>query len=184
MGSSKTRFIGSAVKQYRKLFKAVPSPQPMPPITAGKSRLCVAGFQISPATSHAHFLASEIAKQHPDQYETWFYWTFSEYYPYIIGKFKHVEFPAELKGHDTSPMVWIESAAAPTGGEGEGEGGKIDIIPIGGDVEMVRWVGANFKDSQEVMACADKGPWKTMLDIDSVSSVLHARNGPKATVPL
>ena len=103
----------AAYAGYRK-FTAAPHPPVSPPVAPGKTRICVAGFTTCPETGHAHYLANTLAKSFPDKYETWYYFDNYEYYPFVKEKFKQVEFPEELKGHNTSPFVWCGWRAGPS----------------------------------------------------------------------
>jgi len=107
---------------------AVSNPPPAPPIPDGVTRICVAGYSFSPPTGHAHELAARLADAHPDKFETWYYFSMFEYWPFAMERFAEVEFPPELKGHSTSPMVWFE------------KGENFDVTPIGGDKEFTTWV--------------------------------------------
>lgn len=86
-------------------------PPPFNPIPAGKKRICVAAFQVNSwivAAHGARMIAAEIQRVHPDEYETWFYFTNKDnFYSFLKEKFDPVPFPEHLKGHETSPFVWI-----------------------------------------------------------------------------
>jgi len=119
---------------------------PSPPVPPGKIRLCIAGFHISPHTGRARKIASLIARKFPDQYETWYVWgSSSEYESFIIERTRDVPFPPELKGHGSSPFVYLEQGASKT------------TTPIGGREQLAQWVLKNFTD-QEIVALASE--WK------------------------
>lgn len=101
----------------------------MHPVPEGKTRICVAGYKISPYTGRSRYMAAEIAKAFPSEYETWFYFDDSDkYFAFLKEKFDPVPFPAHLKGHQSSPFVWLE------------KGSKNDITPLGGNDYFSKWV--------------------------------------------
>uniref|UniRef100_A0A7S1LWZ0 Uncharacterized protein n=1 Tax=Neobodo designis TaxID=312471 RepID=A0A7S1LWZ0_NEODS len=104
------------------------NPPPSPPIPEGKTRICVAGYSFSPPTGHAHELAARLADEFPDRFETWYYFSMFEYWPFAKERFEHVNFPPALKGHSTSPFVWFE------------HGPNYEVTPIGGDDRFTTWV--------------------------------------------
>lgn len=120
---------------------------PRKPVPAGKTRICVAGFKVSPHTGRARWLAYEIARQHPDLYETWFYFDSSaEFYYFLKETFDPVPFPQHLKGHSSSPFVWIEQGLA------------CDITPIGGREHFAKWAAEKFPEEKEILDIAKN--WK------------------------
>lgn len=113
---------------------------PRNPVPEGKKRICVAGFRASPFTGRARAVAALIAEQYPDQYESWFYFDTSDnFYAFLKETFDPVPFPPHLKGHASSPFVWLEH-------------GKGNVItPIGGNDYLSKWVNeqpALAKDSK------------------------------------
>ena len=61
-------------------------------------------------TGRARNLAALIAATHPDKYETWFYFAGSDdFYGFLKITFDSVPFPEHLKGHSSSPFVWLET---------------------------------------------------------------------------
>jgi hypothetical protein len=140
-----TPFVVVVVVVSKKVFgfamgnaaSANPQPPASTPVPNGKTRVCVAGFRISPYTGRARYLAAELAAQYPNEFETWFYFdSGSNFYAYIQKKFENVPFPPHLKGHCTSPMVWLE------------RGATNDVEPLGGCNHMVEWI----KKDQRLMA--------------------------------
>ena len=126
---------------------ATVDPPPSPPIAKGKTRICVTGYSfISPPTGHAHLLADAIARAQPDKYETWYYWSMWSWSAYMVGKFASVSFPPELKGHSTSPFVWLES------------GDDKRIMPIGGDENFADWAKKTFAGSEGIVGVAREAP--------------------------
>ena len=121
---------------------------PSSPVPEGRTRICVAGFHLSPPTGKAHFLADAIAKKHPNQYETWYYFDLYTFYKFTAWRFANVEFPERLKGHDTSPFVWLE------------RGEMLTAEPLGGCDDFSDWVIANpaLRDDDEIQTMALKQP--------------------------
>ena len=101
---------------------------PRNPVPEGKTRVCVAGYKISPYTGHARATAALIAAAYPDTYESWFYFDSSDnFYGFLKETFDSVPFPPHLKGHASSPFVWLE------------RGATNEITPIGGDSHLSEW---------------------------------------------
>ena len=116
---------------------SVPVP-PRKPVPNGKTRLCVAGFTVSPYTGRARTIAAQIAKLYPEEYETWFYFGSStNYYDFLKLTFDPIPFPPHLKGHGTSPFVWTE------------RGATNEIEPIGGLSHFKEWVEKQDKVAKE-----------------------------------
>ena len=110
---------------------------PRNPVPANKTRICVSGYKISPYTGHARATAAAIAEAFPDKYETWFYFAPSnDFYAFLKATFDDVPFPEHLKGHASSPFVWLEAGA------------KNEITPVGGDSHLSQYV----QDKPELMA--------------------------------
>jgi hypothetical protein len=111
------------------------------PVPTGKTRICVASF---PYAWHGIFVADAIAKHFPQEFETWYYVSpKDEFYaflkvavclvskislcapqPFLFVlctqlKFDSVPFPAHLKGHDTSPIIWLEVVSTDTPSQNE-----------------------------------------------------------------
>merc|ERR1719444_533758 len=96
-----------------------PSVPLRPPVPAGLTRICVAGFGTSHNVGRAQKLAAAVAEAHADKYETWFYFSNLGY-----GKFLKTvleELPADQKAkqstldkgttvgqHHSAPFVWFE----------------------------------------------------------------------------
>jgi len=92
----------------------------------------MAGFAISSYTGQGRELAAKIAAKFPGEYETWFYFASQkQYYDFLKVKFDPVPFPPHLKGHSSSPFIWIE------------RGNSFDIELIGGTTNLQKWVLAN-----------------------------------------
>ena len=101
---------------------------PRNPVPEGKTRICVAGYKVSPYTGHARATAAAIAAAHPDSYESWYYFDSSApFYAFLKETFDPVPFPPHLKGHASSPFVWLE------------RGATNEITPIGGDSHLSEW---------------------------------------------
>ncbi len=140
---------------------SVPKPPPTPPVAAGKTRICVTGYTMSPPTAHAHNLAALIAKKYPDQFETWYYFDNFCCFSFMQQKFDPVPFPAHLKGHSTSPFVWFETSPNV-------------IEPIGGNDHFSAWAKTRFASDSEIAQYAAAAP--------TMSEMMHAGKNP-ATVP-
>lgn len=77
-------------------------------------------------------MAAEIAKLHPEKYESWFYFDGADqFYAFLKEMFDPVPFPPHLKGHSSSPFVWLE------------HGPQNEITPIGGNDHFSKWVSSN-----------------------------------------
>lgn len=131
---------------YHATVGVAPPPQSLP-VPSGKTRICVVGYStVSPSTAHAHELADVIAKSMPQKFESWYYFSNMGWSSYCVSRTKDVEFPSELKGHSTSPFVFLE------------EDGGAKTTPIGGDSQFSAWAlkQRDFADSTDVLAAAKK----------------------------
>jgi hypothetical protein len=99
----------AAFMVFRTLTHVVTTPK-ITPVPAGKTRICVAGYTHSPPTAKARFLATLIAEEFPGKFETWFYYD-GAFSNFTTKRFANVDFPAHLKGHSTSPFVWLETGS-------------------------------------------------------------------------
>lgn len=132
--------------------KPVPA---FPPIAPGKQRICVAGYTTSHHTGRARAVAHKLATLNPSLFETWFYFAgSSDYYKFLKEKFDPIPFPDHLKGHASSPFVWIE--------ENGGEAGNNKITPIGGRDHFCKWLQQNHADivagDKELQTLVTTGP--------------------------
>lgn len=139
---------------------------PRNPVPEGKTRICVAGYKISPYTGRSRTLAASIAEQHPGKYESWFYFDEANaYFAFLKELFDPVPFPPHLKGHASSPFVWLE------------HGETNEITPIGGNDYFSKWISENpdFANSEAIRKLA--GSWVGACD------VFHnkAADAPKST---
>ena len=125
-----TSAVFLAILVYKVLFTR-PDPPASPPIAKGKTRICVTGYTFSPPTANAHYLADKLVSLQRDKYETWYYFDNFAWGAFTLDKFASVKFPPELKGHSTSPFVWLES------------GDDKRITPIGGFAEFGVWAKKN-----------------------------------------
>lgn len=134
---------------------------PCNPVPAGKTRVCVAGYKVSHHTGRARKLAHLIAKNFPDQFETYFYFDSGNcYHNFLMEKFDNVSFPDHLKGHDSSPFVWLE---APDG----------TITPIGGRQAFQEWIAlqstpVKLMECKEIEECT-----KNPKSAPSVTEAFH-----------
>jgi len=124
--------------------KVVP---PRKPVPAGKIRICEAGYNASPHTGRARQIVGYIASHYPNEYESWFYFDSGDkYFAFLHQMFDNVKFPENLKGHATSPFIWMET--------GNNEIAEL----IGGRAELSAWAKAKFpKDQGLVDLCST---WK------------------------
>ncbi|CUG90775.1 Hypothetical protein, putative, partial [Bodo saltans] len=82
---------------------------PRNPVPEGKTRICVAGDNICPYAGRSRDIAALIAQLLPNEYETWFYFgETKEFRAFTKVMFDPVPFPPHLKGHASSPFVWLE----------------------------------------------------------------------------
>ena len=137
-----------SLRSVFRYFFDQPTPMPpMPPRTpvpANKIRICVAAFQFSHRAGRAHYLASEVAALHGDQYETWFYFnTPTNYYKFLQEFFDPIPFPDRLKGHDTSPFVWLET----------GNDNKMELL--GGLDDFQKYCSERFKEPTILDQCVE-----------------------------
>lgn len=79
-----------------------------------------------------------LSPSHSISYETWYYWDASgPFYAFTAEKFADVSFPEHLKGHSSSPFVWLEHPSS------DGSG-KNSIEPIGGCDHFCEWIQKNL----------------------------------------
>jgi hypothetical protein len=126
------------------------NPPPCNPIPAAKTRICIAGFTMSSYTGLAHRLAGLVGGLYSTHYETWYYWdSQAAYYAFLKEKFDPIPFPPHLKGHSSSPFVWLE------------RGDKHEIELIGGATEFQKWVLAqkDLASNPDIRTVAE-GKWK------------------------
>ena len=141
---------------------ALPIPD-SPPIPANKTRICIAAVPVSPYSGRAHNLVAKIAELYPNEYETWYHFdAFPHFSDFIVKKFEPVPFPEHLKGHGSSPFVWLEN------------GEDKVITPIGGCNELQIWSKEKFPNNEQIQALACGGV------MSFLSEMWHA-NGPPAT---
>jgi hypothetical protein len=141
----------------------VPVPE-RPAVPAGKTRICVAGFGISHNVGGAQKLASAIAAEYPDQYETWFY--FSTFHFHDFLKTLKEEIPEHQKSqsstldkgktmgeHTSAPFVWFERADEPA------------FEAKGGRDKFCEWAGTEFPNVESIQALAsvDEPSFKGMF---------------------
>jgi glutathione S-transferase len=122
--------------------KAVP---PRKPVPQGKIRICEAGYNASPHTGRARQIIGYIAAKYPNEYESWFYFDAGDkYFKFLHDMFDNVTFPAHLKGHGTSPFIWLETAP-----------NEIHTL-IGGRADLATWVKSKFPNDKELLELAGK----------------------------
>jgi hypothetical protein len=127
---------------------SIPPEPASPPIPEGKIRICVAGTHVSPHVSRARQIAAYLAHKYPDQFETWFYFLPFDvcccdgYFSYIQEKTKDIKFPPHLKGHSTTPLVWLLN------------GPEQSWTVLGGRSEFFSWAVAQFPQDKELQKLA------------------------------
>jgi hypothetical protein len=153
-----------ALSVLRQNVDVVKTPK-VTPVPAGKIRICVSGYTHSAPTAKARYLATLIAEEFPDKFETWFYFSSSMFFNFTAKKFANVDFPAHLKGHATSPFVWLET------------GSDNVIEPLGGAEFLSAWAldaKNGVSGSAKVKALAELEPG--IMDYINGTS-FHATNG-------
>lgn len=131
-----------------------------PQIPGGKTRICVAGFGVSPHTGRAYHIASMIAKKYGDKYETWFYFSTFGFGTFLNETLKP-EIPDDQKSkegtkdkgktiaeHTSSPFVWLETYNSD-------EKKNVVTDAIGGRDMFSDWVVENFSDDAELKDLAE-----------------------------
>ncbi len=112
------------------------------------------GTTVSLHAGRAHAIADAIVASDPSKYETWYYWTgYAEYGRFILERFANVPFPAHLKGHSTSPFVWIEQGP-PADKSAAAAAATSVLTPIGGRDRFAEWAVARFATVQGPKAAA------------------------------
>lgn len=121
--------------------------KPQSTVPAGKIRICVAGYWYSPYTGRAHKLANHLAAAYPETFDSWFYWGESHgaFYRYLQDTFDKVPFPEKVKGHASSPFVWLEVAKSDASGTSAAPQNAIDgdnavLEIIGGNAQFQQWI--------------------------------------------
>eukprot|EP00931_Biecheleriopsis_adriatica_P071106 TRINITY_DN44962_c0_g1_i1.p1 TRINITY_DN44962_c0_g1~~TRINITY_DN44962_c0_g1_i1.p1 ORF type:complete len:153 (-),score=29.13 TRINITY_DN44962_c0_g1_i1:11-469(-) len=131
---------------------------PRPPVAAGKTRICIAGYGISHHTNRAGRLARAIVDANPDKYESWFYFN-TKGYPELLSKVK-TELSAsqqkEFAAHKTAPFCWLELPD----GRRDAKGGRD---------KLCEWVIRHFTTQRydEALEIALLTPTLTELWVDS-----------------
>jgi len=130
-------------------------------VPAGKTRICVSGFRVSLNCGISQKLARAIARAHPGQYESWFYFPgpklgWEPYRSFIndILKQELSDNQKELHNWHSAPCVWLEQPPAKAGGE------RV-ITMLGGGDRFREWVlknSATFAGSPGVLILASREP--------------------------
>jgi hypothetical protein len=142
-----------------------------PSVPAGVTRICVSGFGLSHNAGRAQMLAALIAKKHPTEYETWFYFStfgFGDFLKTVILP----EIPEDQKAkagttdkgksigeHTSSPFVWLETTS----------GDKKEYAAIGGRDMFCEWADEKFPDDAEVKALTEATPPLSEVFFDSAT---------------
>jgi hypothetical protein len=127
---------------------------PRTPVPAGITRVCVAGYRVSPYTGRARQIAAHLAAKHSDSYESWFYFSSGgDFYAFTAATFESVPFPEHLKGHASSPFCWLETADPNAPGQNV-------ITPIGGCDHLQKWAKEKYPDDAELQRlCSGVSFW-------------------------
>lgn len=146
-----------------------------PPLKPGVDRFCVAAYSASPPSAHAHLLADLIARKYPDKIETYYYFSMFSYFKFLEERFSKVSFAEigceHLKGHDTSPFVYIEREPVSAAAEG-----KKPLECIGGDDKFIEFVNRHFSDP-EIIAFANKPlPMSQMLHYNKAPATCYGNS--------
>ena len=163
-GISGGLFVAAVALLTVKRSIAVSKPPPSSPVPKGKVRICVAGFEIASPTAKSHYLADMVARKYPDLFETWYYFDSYAFFAFTREKFESVSFPAHLKGHATSPFVWLETGASNV------------IEPLGGSDHFSAWVLANNKITDPAIRAYAEAPWKVSAYLTGTAN--HAGKAP------
>jgi hypothetical protein len=148
---------------FRAATHVVTTPK-ITPVPAGKTRICVSGYTHSPPTAKGRYLATALAEEFPDKFETWFYFD-TGYHNFTSKRFENVDFPAHLKGHDSSPFVWLET------------GSDNAVQPLGGADFLSKWAldaDNGVSGNAAVKALAEAVPSPAWL---FSGKAFHATNG-------
>jgi hypothetical protein len=135
---------------FKNLFQ-VPVP-PRPPVPPAKTRICVSGYGISHNTGQAQKLAAVIAKEHPDKYETWFYFSTFSFKDFLTTLKQEIPEDQQSKlstldsntktvsQHTSAPFVWLE----------RGDNNKMEAI--GGRDKFCDWATKEFPGEEPIQA--------------------------------
>lgn len=114
----------------------------------------MAGFGLSHNTGRAQKLAAVIAKEHPDKYETWFYFSTFEFRDFLRALKQEIPEDQKAKistldnksktvaSHTSSPFVWLE------------RGGDNQIEAIGGRDKFSEWAGKELQGEKSIQELA------------------------------
>jgi len=152
---------------FSKIFP-ISTPLPRPPVPDGLTRICVSGFGISHHTGRARAIASAIAEQYPEKYETWYYFDTRGFRPSFLDSIKGElsesgsssscdstgststdDFSKEVKtiltAHSSSPFCWLEQTTTDTTTTKEQKA----YTPLGGRDALCEWTMTNFADGED-----------------------------------
>jgi len=113
-----------------------------PPVPAGKTRLCVAGFGTSHHTARASRVARAVGASAPERLETWFYFDSAGYrgkdglLPKIKSELDKDD-QERFASHNSSPFCWFEYP------DGRRKG-------IGGRDKLCEWAQAEFPNDSHI----------------------------------
>ena len=121
-------------------FISYPDAPSQSPVPAGKQRIHVIGWPMSPHFGRAEQLARKIAAHHPAKFESWFFFSFGPNLRGDAGDGKgglyalakstfNAEDKERLKDHKSVPFVWI------SGGDGTVKG-------LGGRDKFCEWIAS------------------------------------------
>jgi len=120
------------VHDYNKLDKAPPKG----PVPHGKSRICIAGYSISPHYVRANNVAALLLDQFPHEFEAWSHGTTrDEYFLWLVGFKDSLPSFSPFQTHNTSPICWLEK-----------DDGTVEVF--GGRDRFVEWTAKNYAGSR------------------------------------
>lgn len=136
---------------------------PQSEVPRGKIRICVAGTTYSPYVGRAHKLAHHLATTYPDKFESWYYWdSKGAYFRFIIDTFDKVPFPAAVKGHSTTPLIWLEVNKADATGPSALPANELDgnaiLEVVGGNDKFQVWTKQHTAKADGTPLLANPNP--------------------------
>mmetsp|Transcript_3221 Transcript_3221/g.3579 ORF Transcript_3221/g.3579 Transcript_3221/m.3579 type:complete len:174 (-) Transcript_3221:241-762(-) len=143
----------------------IPVPK-RPPVPVGMTRICVSGFSISHHVGQAQKLAAAIAAEHPDKYETWFYFSNSGFKNFL-SQFLQERLPEDQKGlpsvlgsdktlaeHTSAPFCWLEQGGTAVADGDDKVEGKTYQVKGGRDM-LCQWAGKEFPNNESIQALSN-----------------------------
>lgn len=145
----------------------------LPPVSAGRTRICVAGVGLSHHTNRAGKLAHTIAARYPDRYESWFYSDSKTYrtdlLPQVISELGEDQRHA-FAGHASSPFCWLEQPNL--------------VHAKGGRDRLCEWALSTFPEDATIVALASSEPsLAEMWENPTAVSASFPQQGPQNHPP-